>query len=148
MKTKPSASIAESPYRDAAVRFTDDGSLVAVAGGDGVRILDANSGQMLQVIDAAGSAITDISWIPQSHLLLVGAESWLAIESGGVLKNAASSDLSLCPISRSICETVRMNLPASQRTLPSWTLELYRRYQAQNRKTIRSVRSTIPHQAT
>lgn len=62
------------PYRDAAVRFTDDGSLVAVAGGDGVRILDANSGQMLQVIDAAGSAITDISWIPQSHLLLVGTE--------------------------------------------------------------------------
>ncbi len=62
------------PFRDAAVRFTDDGSLVAVAGGDGVRILDAISGQMLQVIDAAGSAITDIRWIPQSHLLLVGTE--------------------------------------------------------------------------
>lgn len=62
------------PFRDAAVRFTDDGSLVAVAGGDGVRILDANSGQMLQVIDAAGSGVTDIRWIPQSHLLLVGTE--------------------------------------------------------------------------
>ncbi len=63
------------PYRDAAIRFSDDGALVAVASNDGVRILDALSGQMRQVIDASGAAITDIAWLPNSQLLLTVNES-------------------------------------------------------------------------
>lgn len=63
------------PARNSAIRFTSDGKLVVVATGDAVRILDAATGQMLQVIDACGSIISDASWVPQNHVLLVGTDT-------------------------------------------------------------------------
>lgn len=62
------------PTRNPVVRFTSDGALVAVATGDDIRILDVVTGQMLQVIVAAGSTISDVSWVPQKHMLLVGTD--------------------------------------------------------------------------
>ena len=62
------------PYRNAAIRFSDDGSLIAIATPGEVRILDNASGNLIQVIDATGSAITDVCWIPQSKALLVATD--------------------------------------------------------------------------
>jgi WD40 repeat protein len=62
------------PTRNSVIRFSPDGSLLAVASGEAVRILDATTGQLLQVIDAAGSMISDIAWIPQKQLLLIATE--------------------------------------------------------------------------
>ena len=63
------------PYRNPLIRFTSDEKLVAVVTGEKIRILDATTGQILQVIDAAGSTVTDASWIPRTHLLLVGTDT-------------------------------------------------------------------------
>jgi hypothetical protein len=62
------------PFRNPAIRFSSDGTLVAVATGDAIRILDAATGQMLQVIDASDSTMSDVSWLPQKHMLLVASE--------------------------------------------------------------------------
>lgn len=63
------------PARNPAIRFTSDGTLVAVATGDAIRILDSATGQLLQVIDAAGSTVSDVSWFPETHMLLVGTDT-------------------------------------------------------------------------
>jgi hypothetical protein len=63
------------PSRDSAIRFSTDGKIVAVATGNAIHIVDATTGQKLQIIDANGSTISDLSWIPQTHLLLVGTDS-------------------------------------------------------------------------
>ncbi|MCC6508056.1 MAG: hypothetical protein IT423_03050 [Pirellulaceae bacterium] len=62
------------PSRNSTIRLSSDGKLVAVASANMVNILDAASGQMVQVIDGSGSAISDLDWMPNSHLLLVGTE--------------------------------------------------------------------------
>jgi hypothetical protein len=62
------------PFRNSAVRFTSDGSMVAIATGEAIRILDAETGQNLQWIDASDSTICDACWIPNTHLLLVGSD--------------------------------------------------------------------------
>lgn len=63
------------PFRDSAVRFSGNGEWLAVASGDAVRILDAATGRMLQVIDAAGSGISDIAWAGDQPILLVATDS-------------------------------------------------------------------------
>lgn len=61
--------------RSAGIRFTSDGTLVAIATGGGIHILEGATGRVLQVIDAAGSMITDVCWIPQKQILVVGTET-------------------------------------------------------------------------
>ncbi len=63
------------PFQNSAIRFSTDSNLVAIASGNAIHILDAATGQKQQVLDANGSTISDISWIPQTHLLLVGTDS-------------------------------------------------------------------------
>ncbi len=63
------------PHRNATIRFAPDGTLVAVVALDGIRILSAATGQLLQIMDAAGSSITDVCWIAQSHALMVVTET-------------------------------------------------------------------------
>lgn len=62
------------PTRSAAIRFSDDGSLVAIATNRMVQILDAQQGRQLQVIDASGADVTDICWIPKSQVLMVATD--------------------------------------------------------------------------
>lgn len=61
--------------RSAAIRYTSDGTLVAIATGGGVHLLEAATGRVLQVIDGSGSTITDVCWIPQKQILVVGTET-------------------------------------------------------------------------
>lgn len=63
------------PHHSAAIRFSDDGALLAIATNGAVHILDAKTGSQLQVIDASGSAVTDACWIPNSQALMVSTES-------------------------------------------------------------------------
>jgi hypothetical protein len=72
---KASGEYGAVPLRNSAIRFSTDNNLVAVASGNAIHILDAASGQKLQIIDANGSTISDLSWIPQTHMLLVGTDS-------------------------------------------------------------------------
>jgi WD40 repeat protein len=72
---KASGHYAAVPSRDSAIRFSTDSNLVAIASGKAIHILEAATGQKLQIIDANGSTISDLSWIPQTHMLLVGNDS-------------------------------------------------------------------------
>ncbi len=63
------------PYRDPDVEFTTDGTLLAVASGDAVRILDVATGRLLQIIDAAGSTISDVSWMNDKPVLIVANDA-------------------------------------------------------------------------
>ena len=72
---KSSGEYQAVPFGDSAIRFSTDSSLVAVASGNAIHILDAATGQKLQIIDANGSTISDLTWIPQTHMLLVGTDS-------------------------------------------------------------------------
>lgn len=62
------------PFRSGAIRFCDDGSLMAIATSGTVHIMDASTGRQLQVIDASGSAITDACWIPKSQMVMVATD--------------------------------------------------------------------------
>lgn len=63
------------PFRDSDVEFAPDGKLLAVASGDAVRILDVATGRMLQIIDSAGSPISDVQWAPKKPILFVANDS-------------------------------------------------------------------------
>ncbi|HEY6563168.1 MAG TPA: hypothetical protein VIY86_01605, partial [Pirellulaceae bacterium] len=70
-----------------AIQFTSDGTQMATANSNLIRIWDAASGQLLQVIDAAGTAVSDISWIPNTRLLVVATDMgrtriWGPVEEG------------------------------------------------------------------
>jgi WD40 repeat protein len=56
-------------------RFTTNGSQFASLNGEAIRIWDAESGQLQQVIDVAGNAVTDMSWLPGQSLLLVASDN-------------------------------------------------------------------------
>jgi hypothetical protein len=63
------------PFRTAAVRYSTDGALLAVATGNAIHLVDAASGQLVQVVDGAGSTISNARWVPGTHLLIVVADS-------------------------------------------------------------------------
>jgi WD40 repeat protein len=89
--------------RSAGIRFSSDGTLVAIATGGGIHILEGATGRVLQVIDAAGSTITDVCWIPQKQILVVGTETgrtriWGRVEES---KNAGLTPLEVPTVAAS-----------------------------------------------
>ncbi|WP_145027316.1 WD40 repeat domain-containing protein [Caulifigura coniformis] len=61
--------------RNEETRFSPNGGQFASLNGEAIRIWDAESGQLQQVIDVAGHAATDISWMPGQSLLLVASDN-------------------------------------------------------------------------
>jgi len=61
--------------RNEECRFDTNGAQFASFNGEAIRIWDAKSGQLLQVIDIAGNAVTDVSWMPNQPLLLVASDN-------------------------------------------------------------------------
>lgn len=61
--------------RNEETRFAVNGSQFASFNGEAIRIWDTESGQLQQVIDAAGNAVTDASWVPGQSMLLVASDN-------------------------------------------------------------------------
>jgi len=57
------------------VTFADDGRLLVTANGASVRVWDIASKQLVQIIDAYGSPIVGLGWLPASDLLVVASQN-------------------------------------------------------------------------
>ena len=86
------------------IEFSHDGKTIATYSHDSnIRIWDAATGQILQVIDADGGRTSALKWLPESHALLVASERG-RVRIWGTLKDATS--LGLEPIELPAFKTI------------------------------------------
>lgn len=72
------------------IEFSHDGMWIATLSGDSIRIWNAATGNVVQVIDADGGRTVALQWLPESPALLVASESgrvrtWGTVESAKTL---------------------------------------------------------------